>query len=325
MLIIVLLITNLLIFAIPGIIYLIANGIGKYAHYKLKYRRFGCVSLSLALLWTVMALYGFCFGRFKYEVIEVTVKDERLPDAFNGYRIVHISDLHLGGFIGHEAFVDTLVSVVNNLQPDLICFTGDLVSISHDEALPFIRSLRNLKARDGVVSILGNHDYGVYNRSSHNDEERELDRSKLIAIQRDSLDWQLLLNENMTIFHGQDSLCIIGLENQACGVHQKVRRGNLGMAMEGTEGSYRILLSHDPSQWDAEVLGQTDIPLTLSGHTHAMQFKVFGWTPCRWLYDRSDGMYQEGEQRIYVNIGLGELMPFRIGAEPEITVLTLVK
>lgn len=325
MLFVVLLVTNLLIFAIPGFIYLIAKVIGKYTHHKPKYRTFGYVSLFLALLWTVLALYGYCFGRFKYEVNEITLKDERLPDAFNGYRIVHISDLHLGGFIGHEAFVDTLVSVVNDLQPDLICFTGDLVSISHDEALPFVRSLRNLKARDGVVSILGNHDYGVYNRSSKNDEEREIDRAKLIDIQKDSLDWKLLLNENITIVHGQDSLCIVGLENQACGVHQKVRRGNLHKAMQGTDGSYRILLSHDPSQWDAEVVGRTDIPLTLSGHTHAMQFKVLGWTPCRWLYDRSDGLYQEGEQRIYVNIGLGELMPFRIGAVPEITVLNLVK
>lgn len=325
MLLISLLISDILIFLVPAVFWLFGKVVCMPFRYKLKYKRFGLVSLVLALVWSLLVLYGYSFGRFKYEVNEVELADERVPEAFDGYRIVHISDLHLGGFIGHEAFVDTLVSVVNNLQPDLICFTGDLVSISSEEAIPFIRPLRNLRARDGVISILGNHDYAVYNRNLNDETERELDRLKLIELQRDSMDWKLLLNENFTLRHGQDSLCIIGLENQACGVHQKVRRGNLGIAMEGTEGSYRILLSHDPSQWDAEVLGQTDIPLTLSGHTHAMQFKVFGWTPCRWLYDRSDGMYQEGEQRIYVNIGLGELMPFRIGAEPEITVLTLVK
>ncbi len=323
MLIVTLIITNLLIFLVPALLFWMVRFLGKWFRLRVRYRRFGFFSLGLCLVWTLMALYGYSFGRFRYEVRTVDLKDSRIPQAFDGYRIVHISDFHLGGFMGHEAFVDSLVGAVNRLRPDLICFTGDLVSISHEEAVPFIRSLRSLNARDGVVSILGNHDYAVYNRLLDSDEEREEDRRQLITLQRDSMDWRLLLNEHLFLRHGNDSLCVIGLENQACGVHQKVRRGNMAEACSGTEGSYRVLLSHDPSQWDAEVLRHTDIPLTLSGHTHAMQFRVFGWTPCRWFYNRSDGLYEVGDQRIYVNVGLGELMPFRIGATPEITLLTL--
>lgn len=325
MLVFTLILTNFLIFLFIAVLFFLLKWVCNIFKYKLRYKKFGLASLGVSLIWTLMLLYGYGFGRFTYEVKEVELSDIRIPEAFNGYRIVHISDFHLGGFEGHEAFVDSMVRVVNGLHPDLICFTGDLVSLSHSEALPFIRTLRGLQARDGVVSVLGNHDYAVYERAFMSDEERENDRQKLITLQRDSMDWRLLLNENFTIRHGLDSLCIIGLENQACGVHQKVRRGDLATAMSGTEGGYRILLSHDPSQWDAEVLGLADIQLTLSGHTHAMQFKLFGWTPCRWFYERSDGLYQVGEQRIYVNIGLGELMPFRIGATPEITLLTLVR
>lgn len=314
---------NLVIFLIPAVLWYLLKQLCRLFKYKLHYKWFGLTSLFFCLVSTLVLLYGYGLGRFRYEVRNVEYHDERIPEAFDGYRIVHISDLHLGGFIGHEAFVDTLVEAINQLHPDLICFTGDLVSISHEEAIPFIHPLRRLQARDGVISILGNHDYAVYDRSLQNQEEREADRAKLITIERDSMDWRLLTNEHFFLRHGHDSLCIIGLENQACGIHQKVRRGNLEQAMAGTDGSFRILLSHDPSQWDAEVLGKTDIPITFSGHTHAMQFRLFDWTPCRWFYDRSDGLYQVDNQYIYVNIGAGELMPFRIGATPEITLHTL--
>ncbi len=322
-LLIVIAITNVLAFLFSAIVFWGGKLLCKPFKVKIRYRRFGFAALAVCLIWNLMVLMGYSFGRFRYEVKEVEYADDRVPEAFDGYRIVHISDLHIGGFAGHEAFVDTLIQAVNAQHPDLICFTGDLVSISHREAIPFIQSLRSLKARDGVVAVLGNHDYGIYDRSFHTDAEREADRNALITLQRDSMDWKLLLNENYHLRHGNDSLCVIGLENQACGLSRKVRRGDLKAAMKGTEGSFSILLSHDPTQWNAEVVGQTEIPLTLSGHTHAMQFKLFGWTPCRWFYDHSDGMYIDGNQTIYVNIGLGELMPFRIGATPEITVITL--
>lgn len=314
-----LLITDILAVLFFCICYFLFKWVGKFFHKKVRYLSFGIITLVLCLIWNLLALYGYAFGRFKYEVIEVDHIDNRVPDAFDGYRIVQISDLHISGFNGHEAFVDTIVNAINDLHPDLICFTGDLVSISHEEVIPYIYSLRNLAARDGVVSILGNHDYAVYQHSFITDEQREEDRLKLIKIQRDSLDWKLLLNENLKICHGEDSIFILGLENQNCGPHQKVRRGDMTETMRGTEGAYRVLLSHDPSQWDEEVKAKTDIPLTLCGHTHAMQFKIFGWTPCRFLYERSDGLYVVENQSVYVNIGVGELLPFRIGATPEIT------
>lgn len=322
-LVITLIVTNLLLVLLPAVLFWMVRVVAKWMGFKVRYAKFGFFSLALCLLWTLMALYGYGFGRFRYEVTSVDYADGRIPEAFDGYRIVHISDLHLGGFKDHEAFVDTIVNSINRLHPDLICFTGDLVSISHHEAIPFISTLRRLEARDGVISILGNHDYAVYDRQFQTQEEREKDRAQLITLERDSMDWRLLLNEPYCITHGEDSILIVGLENQACGLHQKVRRGDMGKAMPDSLHTFSILLSHDPSQWDAEVVGKTKIPLTLSGHTHAMQFRVFGWTPCRWFYDRSDGLYTLGQQSIYVNIGLGELMPFRIGATPEVTLLTL--
>jgi len=322
-LVIVLVVTNLIIFLVSAILFLGWKYFMRLFKTKVHYRYFGYSAFALCAVWNLMALYGFGFGRFSYETNEIEYVDSRVPEAFDGYRIVHISDFHLGGFIGHEAFVDTLVSVINSHKPDLICFTGDMVSYSHQEAIPFIYTLRSLRARDGVFAVLGNHDYGVYDTQFQSDVERDADRAKLITLMNDSIDWRLLQNENYFIRHGQDSLCILGLENQAYGLRQKVRKGNMRETMMGSGEGFRILLSHDPSQWDAEVLNKTDIPLTLSGHTHAMQFMLFGWTPGEWFFKRSNGMYKVDDQCVYVNIGLGGLLPFRIGATPEITLITL--
>lgn len=296
----------------------------KQKNKKLKYKRFGYTTLGIGLLWTVLMFYGYFFGRWRCEVVEWEFHDNRLPAAFEGYRIVQISDFHLEGFDDNPAYLDTIVKLINQQDADLICFTGDMVSYNHEALSKYAGKLEQLKAHDGVVSILGNHDYGVYDKSLDS-LLKEFDRQQLINLERDTLKWNLLLNENFTLYHNGDSIAIIGSENQACGFKQKVRRGDLTKAIQGTENKFQILLAHDPSQWDAEVVGKTQIPLTLSGHTHAMQFKVFGWTPCRWLFKRSDGAYREDKQQLYVNIGLGGLMPFRIGATPEITVISLHK
>lgn len=304
------------------IVWFLVRFIAKSKRKKVRYRPYGIATIVIGSLWTLAVLWGNIFGRFRYEVTTWDYVDERLPQSFDGYRIVHISDFHLEGFESRPDFVDTLVNAVNRQQPDLICFTGDLVSFTHDGLTPYLSKLKRLSARDGVVSILGNHDYAIYQKSLDS-LEQEVDRSKLIEMERKDLSWRLLLNENVMLHHGSDSIAIIGLENQACGMHQRVRRGNMPLAMKGTEGQFRILLSHDPSQWDEEVVGKTDIPLTLSGHTHAMQCRLWSLAPSRLFFRRSDGAYREGKQQLYVNIGLGELMPFRIGATPEITVITL--
>ena len=291
---------------------------------RVRYRWFGYVTLAVSLTWGALLFYGHLWGRWRHEVTTFTFSHPELPQGFDGYRIVHISDLHLEGFGDNPAYLDTLIAGVNRLQPDLICFTGDLVSINHHEAAHFLPQLARLRARDGVVSVLGNHDYGVYDPTLDS-LARERDVQELVTLQRDSLGWIVLLNAHFTLHHGADSISLLGSENQNCGPHQRVRRGDLTKTLEGTEGMFRILLTHDPTYWDTEVAGKRDIPLTLSGHTHAMQFRVMGLTPCSLLFPQTYGAYRKGGQTLYVNIGLGQLMPFRIGATPEITLITLRK
>ena len=208
------------------------------------------------------------------------------------------------------------------LKPDLICFTGDLVSRDYTELEPLLPILKQLQAKDGVVSIMGNHDYDPY-ESHLPARERQQKVERLQEMERDELGWRLLLNEHLIVHRGADSMAVIGVENQSCGAHRIIRRGRLAEAMAGTEGLFSILMSHDPSHWRAEVVGQTSIPLTLSGHTHAMQMRLMGFTPSKWIYPECDGRYDEGSQTLYVNIGLGGTLPMRIGARPEITLLTL--
>lgn len=316
-------ITVVILVLVILLVWLLVRFIYKKRYNKqISYKRFGYTSVCLSIIWSILLLYGHFCGRWCYEVKEWQFHDNRLPAAFDGYKIVQISDLHLEGFEDNPSYLDTIVNVVNQQEADLICFTGDLVSYNHKGLEMFSDKLGKMKSKNGVISILGNHDYGIYDKSLDS-LGQEADREKLIELERNTLNWKLLLNENVFLHHKGDSIAIIGSENQACGFRQKVRRGDLGKAMKGTENVFQILLAHDPSQWDAEVVGKTNIPLTLSGHTHAMQCKVLGWTPCRIFFNRSDGAYVEGNQQLYINIGAGGLMPFRIGAAPEITVITL--
>ena len=308
---------------LPQILYLFLWVVVRIFQYHLPWKPFAWASLFLIAGWWGIYAYGHYIGRFCFQVKPVTFSHALVPKAFNGYRIVQISDLHLQGWAGEKEKLQKAVERINSLQPDLIVFTGDLVSFDFHELDPFVDVLQKLKATDGVVSVMGNHDYSPYHRGLSSGERAKKVDSLLVA-QRDKLGWNLLLNSNVSIRRGTDSIAILGVENQSCGVHQIVRRGNLKQAMEGTDGMFRILLSHDPSHWREEVLEKTDIPLMLSGHTHAMQIRIFGFTPSRWAYPECAGRYDEGGQTLYVNIGLGgTLVPIRIGANPEITEITL--
>lgn len=314
---------GLFLIILPHLIYIIVRLAGWIFHFHCNYRPFGYTALSLLALWLVLDIYGHVWGRFFYEQKNITLNFSNLPDSFRGYKVVHISDLHLDGWEGHEKKMQEIVNEINALNPDAICFTGDLVSLSEDELASFVPILSQLKARDGVYSILGNHDYLPYNRF-WTDRERQAHLQKLIDMERNQLGWNLLLNENAVIRHGNDSIAILGSENQSLGVHHIVQRGDLHKAMEGTDGMFRILLSHDPTHWRGEVLGKTDIPLTLSGHTHGGQMNVLGlFYVSTFIYKEHAGLYSENNQHLYVNIGLGGTMPVRIGATPEITVITL--
>lgn len=321
------LLVALLLGLVPHLLWFFAWLLGKAFHYSVSYAPFGKSAVALILLaWGLMA-YGYYVGRFTFDVQRVTYTHPEMPAAFDGYKVVHISDLHLSTFNDSPKTLQRIVDSINAQQPDLICFTGDLISLGVEEALPYAEVLSKLSAKDGVLSVLGNHDFMIYSRNYKSDEERKAATEQLVAFQREKLGWKVLRNESVVLKRGEDTLSVLGVDNHACkaqGYHT-VSLGDLPKAMEGTKG-FRVLLSHDPTHWKAEVLPTTDIPLQLSGHTHSAQVRLFGWTPASWTFDETAGMYEEqdasGVRSLYINVGLGCTMPMRIGCNGEITVFT---
>lgn len=298
---------------------LIGSGLGLIIPYAFE------VGVALGLVFALLSfslfVYGFVAGWKKLKVREVSIESYDLPVAFDGYRILQISDLHIGSFSGSgKKMIDRLVRLVNDQEADLIVFTGDLVNICASELEPFTHVLSQLNAKDGVFSILGNHDYGLYGKwESLRQQEENLDRLK--ALER-SLGWDLLLNENRLIRRGDASIAIIGVEN--IGKPPFPKFGDLREAMKGLPDKiYKVLLSHDPSHWRREVLPETDIQLTLSGHTHGMQLRFGRFSISRWAYPEWGGLYKEGERSLYVSLGIGGSVLFRVGAWAEVNVITL--
>ena len=265
-------------------------------------------------------LYGAMEGKKHFKVREVTFASPCLPKSFDGYRILQISDIHAGSWTDKGKALARAVKICNQQHPDLTVFTGDLVNSRADEVLPFMPILRQLKAEDGIYSITGNHDYGTYvHWDTPTDSLANID--SLIARER-QMGWHILLNEHRILHRGNDSIALIGVENS--GKPPFPNQGNLPKAIQGTEGMFKILLSHDPTHWRRAVLPQTDIHLMLAGHTHDMQMNVGRFSPSQFIYPEHNGFYYEGAQALFVNIGLGHvLFPMRIGAWPEITVITL--
>lgn len=327
---------------LPHIVYALAKIASWIGHFRVTYRPYGIATLCMLGIWLVMFLYGNVFARYFFETKSVDIECKGLPKSFDGYRIVHISDLHLDGWDGHEEKMTEIVDSINALNADLVCFTGDLISLSTDELTPFIPILKNIKAKQGVVCIMGNHDYLPYRRDL-TEKQRWAQVHAFQQILRNDLGWKMLLNEHIALKESSDSVAVIGCENQSMGVHRVIQRGNLTKAMAGTEGMFPIILTHDPTHWRGEILkkltnSQTPSPirggqgwgrgsdmgsLTLSGHTHSGQFRVFGLSAASFVYKEYDGLYNEGTHNLYVNIGLGGTMPFRFGATPEITLLRL--
>ena len=277
-------------------------------------------ALSVAGLGLGYLLYGALWGKEDFRVRQVTFTSPDLPAAFDGYRLLQLSDIHIGSWGDDDAAIRRAVRLCNDQRPDAIVFTGDLVNSRATELAPFLTALSQLQAPDGVYSVLGNHDYGTYARwSSPREQAANLDTLKRLERQ---LGWRLLLNEHHCLHRGSDSIVVVGVENS--GRPPFPDRGDLRRALQGTNGRFRILLSHDPTHWRREVLPRTDVQLTLSGHTHDMQVSLFGFSVSRWIYPEHRGLYLEGGRALYVNIGLGYvLFPLRLGAWPEITVITL--
>ena len=278
------------------------------------------IGLAIALFTMAYLVFGATEGKQHFQVKEVTIESEALPRGFDGYRIVQLSDIHTGSWGNDTAPMLKAVNIINRLQPDLIVFTGDLVNNLASELDAFIPVFSQLKAKHGVYSVLGNHDYSTYIKwDTPQQQEAQLDSLKA---KQARMGWTLLNNRHVKLHQQNDSIALIGVENS--GRPPFPDHARLSEAMTGTAGMFQILLSHDPSHWRREVLPKTDIQLMLAGHTHAMQTRIFGFTPAQFVYPENDGLYQEGEQMLYVNIGLGHLLyPMRLGAWPEITLLTL--
>lgn len=311
----------------PKIVYFLIS-IFDYIPYlfkKKKIRIFSYSGLVVAAIVLVSMIYGGTIGRQHILVNEVPFHSQRIPASFDGYRIVQLSDIHLGNYEKTSDFVDRIVEETNRIQPDLIVFTGDLVNLRTDELTPYIDILSQLKARDGVYSILGNHDYGDYVRWTS--EADKLKNLETLIIKQKNMGWKMLNNESDKISRNGDTIQIVGVENW--GEPPFPQRGDLKKALQGTDDSrFTLLLTHNPVHWDQEVLGKSAIDLSMAGHTHAMQLKlVIGKlriSPSALAYRRWSGMYTENNQSLYVNEGLGYVfLPMRIGASPEITVIEL--
>lgn len=276
----------------------------------------------------VSMIYGMIKGPSKLVIRRHSRRFPGLPEAFHGFRVVQVSDLHLGSFFD-EGPVRAAVERILDLKPDLILFTGDLVNNLCSEAEPYAALLRRLQAPYGVYSVLGNHDYGEYHRWSSAQEKAE-NLERLKQFQRD-LGWKLLLNEHAAIEKNGSFIGMIGVENWSRRMNFQ-RYGDLRKATAGMPSfPFQILMTHDPSHWKAEVVpGYPQVDLTLSGHTHGMQFGVevpgFRWSPVQYVYKEWADWYEDGNQHLYVNRGLGFIgYPGRVGIEPEVTLIVLEK
>lgn len=307
-----------------GVIFdLIASVPRLFGHKRIK--PLTITGLLIAATSFIAIWWGAAINRFAIDTKRVEIEITGLPDNFDGYRIVQFSDLHTGTFGNDTTYVSRLVDHINAIDADLIVFTGDIVNRETDEITPFISPLSRLRAPDGVLAILGNHDYGDY-MTWESDEAKKANMTALEEAYRQS-GIRLLLNETSLIGRGNDTIAVIGVEN--IGDPPFPVYGSLTKAYPDIRDSLtKLLLSHNPAHWVDSIAGKDDVkvPLTLAGHTHAMQIEVFGISPAALRYKTWGGLYADDHQRhqLYVNIGTGTVgMPMRLGAAPEVTVLTL--
>ena len=280
------------------------------------------ISWTLGAIVFASLVYGFTGGYKHLVVKDYTYASAKLPQEFDGYRIMQFSDIHVGTFNGNTEVVQSIVDTINSYDPDLIVFTGDLVNTLSRELDDYTEVLSLLKARDGVLSISGNHDYAHYFKWK-SPVDSMLDIRRLHRLQAE-MGWNLLLNENVVLHRGNDSIAVLGSEND--GLPPFPMQGDLKKTQKGIGADcFKVLLTHDPTHWKRSVLPETNIDLTLSGHTHGMQFKIGNFSPASFFYPEWGGEYRHEDGRaLYVSLGCGEaLLPFRFGAWPEVNLITL--
>lgn len=285
------------------------------------------VGLAIAGIQLGWLLYGVTKGRFNFKVVKETLEFDNLPASFDGLRIVQVSDIHIGSFYDNYDEVAEGIDLVNSLNADIIFLTGDLINNYAWELDGWENILKRLKAKMGVYSILGNHDYGDY--ATWKTEEEKAKNLADLERRQQRMGFRLLKNQSVKLQKDTDYIELIGVENW--GKSSFANYGNLSQAMQNSSSeAFKILLSHDPTHWEAEVVGKADIDLTFSGHTHGMQFGVeipgIKWSPAKYLYKYWAGLYKEKNQVLYVNRGFGfTIFPGRVGISPEITLVTLRK
>lgn len=286
------------------------------------------IALGIAAIPFASLLYGMYKGKYNYKVLTYTLYFEDLPTAFDGYRITQVSDIHSGSFDNKEK-IEYAVDLVNEQKSDTILFTGDLVNNKAIEMDPWMETFSRFNAKDGVFSVLGNHDYGDY-------VEWESDQARISNLEdlkkvHSKMGWNLLLNEHRFLERNGERIALVGVENWGAGGFKKM--GDLDLAGKGlSPQDFKVLMSHDPSYWQEKI--KTDdnhYHLTLSGHTHGMQFGIeipgwFKWSPVQYRYENWAGIYEEFGRYINVNRGFGYLAyPGRVGIWPEISVIELRK
>jgi len=298
-------------------------------HVSIESRRKFISQLSLisAFMPLVVLTYGVVRNAYNYQFHKHKISLSKLPSKFKGFKIVQLSDIHAGSF-NQTRPIERVIDQINDLKPDLILFTGDLVNDLAEEMEPYKALFGKLKAKHGVYSVLGNHDYGDYAFGTQDTPEKSANFAAFLQVHQE-MGWDLLRNENRRIQIDDQYIDLLGVENYSA--HGRfASNGDLAKAHQGLDpNSCKILMSHDPSHWDVQINKDfKDIDLTLSGHTHGFQFgietKWLKWSPSQYMYEQWAGLYQKGEQYIYVNRGFGNLgYPGRVGILPEVTVIEL--
>ena len=317
------------IIRIPQAMYSLFNqGFNGQEYFPQRRKFMSQLALILASIPFGALMYGMFRGKYNYKVMSYEIEFDDLPNSFDGFTISHISDIHCGSFDNYQK-VKYGIELINKQKSDVIMFTGDIVNNISAELDPWKDLFSKLTAKYGIYSVLGNHDYGDY-MQWNSDDEKIKNFENLKKIQNE-MGFNLLINENDSITKGDETISIVGVENWGAGGFKKA--GDLKKAISGLSSKeFKILLSHDPSHWNAEVTpNENYFPLTLSGHTHGMQFGIdipgwIKWSPIKWRYPQFAGLYKKAKEYLYVNRGFGYLAyPGRVGMWPEITVITLKK
>ena len=336
-----LMVSAMMIFVLPkllSVIFLLIGDFTRFVEFGFKYftakenyfperRKFiSTTALAAAGIFSLLAIDGIIFGKYRHTVRKVKLRFKNLPENFKGYKIVQISDVHSGSFFNPQK-LQKAIDLINEQDADVVLFTGDMVNNYADEFKPFIPLFKSIKAKDGKFSILGNHDYGDY--GAWNSREEKAQNIPTLKNYQAEAGFKMLRNENIALEKNGEKIYLLGVEN--CGIKPFPQYGDLDKALKGVpEDAIKVLMSHDPTHFDEVVKKhKTHVHLTLSGHTHGMQFgldlKNIKWSPVKFKYKKWADLYESEGKYLYVNRGFGVIAyPGRVGINPEITVIELV-